>query len=251
MSVTKAVLLAAGRGTRLGALTANFPKPLLTVGGRPIIAHILDGLVAAGIEDVVVVTGHFASLVEAELGNGEPSGLRLKYVRQERLEGTARALSLAREFCGDEQFFFSWGDILVRPENYRVVLQSARFAEHVLAVNEVEDPASGAAVYVDKPAKLAVGEPARVVGMVEKPAPGTSTTRWNNAGFGVLGPAIWDAIERLEPSPRGEYELPQAMAALIEGGADVRAVPVTGPWFDVGTSDDLEAARAEFRGHSR
>ena len=246
MSVTKGVLLAAGRGTRLGAITANYPKPLLTVGGRPIIVHILDGLADAGIEDVMVVTGHFASLVESELGNGEQSGLRLRYARQERLEGTARALLLGRDFCGDEQFFFGWGDILVRRENYRAVLRAARFADNVLAVNEVNDPASGAAVYVDDPSKLEAGEPARIVRIVEKPAAGTSTTRWNNAGFGVLGPAIWASIECLEPSARGEYELPQAIAALIESGAEVRAVPVRGPWFDVGTPDDLEAARAAF-----
>ncbi len=246
MSVTKAVMLAAGRGTRLGAITANYPKPLLEVGGHPIIVRILEGLVSAGITEVTIITGHFAELLEAEVGNGEHAGIRIRYARQERVEGTARALALAREFCADGQFFAGWGDILVRPENYARVLRAARFADHVLGVNEMEDPALGAAVYVDDPAALDRGEPARVTRLVEKPAPGTSATLWNNAGLCVLGPAIWPEIDRLAPSERGEYELPQAIAALVESGAEVRAVPVVGPWFDVGTPEDLGRARVEF-----
>ena len=243
-TVHKAVLLAAGRGTRLGVLTEDFPKPLLEVGGKPIIVHILDGLMAAGIDEVTIVTGHAAARLEAELGNGAGSGLKICYVRQERLEGTARALALARDHLGDEPFLFGWGDIVVRRENYRNVLRAARFADAVIAVNEVEDPFAGAAVYFDAGSGL-------VTRIVEKPARGTSTTRWNNAGFGVLTPAIWPAIDALEPSARGEYELPQAISALVESGSRVRAVPVEGPWFDVGTPESLEAARAEFAGRRR
>ena len=236
--ITKAVLFAAGRGTRLGAITANYPKALLEVGGRPIIVHILDGLVRAGIADVAVITGHSAGLLEAEVGTGEQSGLRITYVRQETLDGTARALSLCRDFLGDGQFFWSWGDILVEHSNYARVLRTARFADAIVAVNEVDDPWAGGAVYVENSM--------RVTRIVEKPQPGTSTTRWNNAGFGVLGPGIWPEVERLQPSARGEYELPRAIAAMVDDGVEVRAVPSEGAWFDVGRPDDLEAARAAY-----
>ena len=236
--VSKAVLLAAGRGTRLGALTERMPKPLLSVGGRPIIARILDGLRAAGIREVLIVTGYLGEQIERELGNGAASGFSITYARQETRDGTARAAALAREFAGDERFFVGWGDILVDPANYPKLVRAARFADAAIAVNEVADPAAGAAVYVD--------DGMRATRIVEKPAPGTSATPWNNAGLCVLPPAIWPFIEALEPSERGEYELPQAIAAFIEGGANVRAVPTDGPWFDIGTPENLEAARAAF-----
>lgn len=236
--IEKAVLLAAGRGTRLGALTEHLPKPLLPVAGRPIIVHILDGLFKAGIRDVMIITGYLAESLEAELGNGAGSGMEISYIRQERLEGTARALALARGHLGDARFFVGWGDILVRPENYRAVVRAARFADAAIAVNEVDDPATGAAVYVD--------EQMVVQRIVEKPAPGTSATHWNNAGLAVLGPEIWPCIEALTPSERGEYELPQAVAAAVASGARVAAVPVEGPWFDIGTPESLESARLAF-----
>lgn len=237
--ITRAILLAAGRGSRLGPLTAELPKPLLSVAGRPIIVHALDGLRRAGIEEVMLVTGYRADLLERELGNGQASDLRLRYVRQEQLDGSARAVALAHDWLGEEKFFVGWGDILVRPENYRRVIRAARLADAAIAVNEVEDPWAGAAVYVD--------DSNVVQRIVEKPAKGTSTTRWNNAGLSVFGPSIWPEINRLEPSARGEYELPQAVAALVASGARVVAVPVEGEWFDIGTPDDLERARAEFR----
>ena len=235
MGVEKAVLLAAGRGTRLGALTENYPKALLTVGGRPVIVHILDGLARAGIREVFIVTGHAAEVLETELGNGAGSEISLSYVRQESLLGTAKALQLARDWVGDERFYVGWGDILVRPANYRRLVAASRLADAAIAVNEVDDPSAGAAVYTDAAM--------RIERIIEKPPPGTSTTRWNNSGLWVVGPAIWPEVERLEPSRRGEYELPQALAAWVASGADVRAVPVEGPWFDVGTPEALEAAR--------
>jgi dTDP-glucose pyrophosphorylase len=235
---TRAILLAAGRGKRLGALTESTPKPLLEVGGRPIIVHILDGLMAAGIREFAIVTGYLGEKLQAGLGNGAQSGVTIRYFRQDELEGTARALALGREFAGDERFFFGWGDILVRPENCRAVIRKARFADGAIAVNEVDDPWAGGAVYVD--------DDFRVTRMVEKPAQGSSGTRWNNAGFGVLGPEIWPLIEALGPSARGEYELPEAIVGLVAQGLDVRAAPVEGPWFDIGTPENLEAARAVF-----
>ena len=236
--MTRAVLLAAGRGTRLGSLTERFPKPMLTVGGEPMLHRILRGLRAADVAEIAIVTGHEAEQLERGTGSGDRWDMRLTYFRQTALDGTARALSLAREFLAGERFFMGWGDIVVDPVNYRRVIDAADSAEAVLAVNEVDDPFAGGAVYVD--------DAFRVTRLVEKPPRGSSKTHWNNAGLMVLPGTIWPFIDALQPSPRGEYELPQAIATAVAVGMKTRAVPIAGPWFDVGTLESLRAARAYF-----
>ena len=231
-----AVILAAGRGTRMGLLTANVPKPLLALRGRPIIDHILTGLRAAGIDEAVVVTGYLAEQIERHLGTGEALGMRLSYRRQARPEGTARALLLARDAIEEEPFLLSWGDIVVEPEQYAVLLDEHRRApcDALLSVNATDDPWQGAAVYVD--------EHWRVTRLVEKPPRGSSQTPWNNAGIVVCTPLVLQYAQRLPASARGEYELPQAIAAMIADGREVRACPVRGFWSDLGRPEDLAMA---------
>ena len=232
------VLLAAGRGTRLGALTESMPKPLLQVGGKPIIVRIIEGLHDAGVRDLTVVVGYRAEMMEAALGDGSNWGIALRCVRQTEVNGTATALKLTRPYLNDGPFFVGWGDIVVAPENYTRVIEAAEQTGCALAMNPVEDPWAGGAVYVD--------DAMRVTALVEKPPKGTSTTRWNNAGLAVLPSDIWRFVEELEPSARREYELPQAIAAMIDDGVPTIGVPIEGPWFDIGTPENLQAAREWF-----
>jgi NDP-sugar pyrophosphorylase family protein len=233
-----AVILAAGRGTRMGALTANVPKPLLALRGRPIIEHILAGLHAAGIGEAVVITGYLAEQIEHHLGAGGALDMRLSYRRQTQPEGTARALLLARDAVQDEPFLLSWGDIVIEPEQYAALLDDYRRVpcDALLSVNATDDPWQGAAVYVD--------ERWKVTGLVEKPPRGSSRTPWNNAGVFVFRPLVVEYAQRLRPSARGEYELPQALAAMIADGRDVRACPVRGFWSDLGRPEDLVRAES-------
>jgi len=238
--MTTAVVLAAGRGKRMGALTAATPKPLLPVAGRPIIEHVLGGFAAAGVQRAVVVTGYRGDAIEAALGNGARFGLEIAYCRQERADGTARALLLAEPLIGGDPFALSWGDVLVAAGFYAEFIDAfvRRPCDAQVAVNDVDDPWRGAAVYVSADG--------RVRRLVEKPPAGTSTTRWNNAGVLMLTALAFDYARRVGASARGEHELPQAIAQMVRDGRDVRAVPVRGPWSDVGTPEDLAAAQALF-----
>jgi len=242
--IRKAVLLAAGRGKRLGALTEQTPKPMLPVAGKSLIGHIVDALAANEIRDIAIVTGYLASHVDEWCANHSRvhPGARLTTLHQAELNGTAGAMLLARDFLAMESaFIFGWGDILMDAENYSRFIGATRSESYdlMLSINRVRDPWRGGAVYVDATM--------RVERLVEKPAQGTSTTHWNNAGLFAATPLIFEYLAKLKPSPRGELELPQAIATMIEDGIEVRAVDVRGFWSDVGTPEDLQSARKLFR----
>ena len=148
----------------------------------------------------------------------------------------------AREMLSNEErFVFGWGDILMDRANYpRFVTELNRAdCDLLLAANEMDDPWRGGAVYFDSEL--------RVERLVEKPPRGTSSTNWNNAGLFAADRSLFEYIERLELSPRGELELPQAISAMVADGRVVRAFKVAGFWSDVGTPEDLEAARKHFK----
>ena len=227
------LILAAGKGTRMGALTERRPKPLLPVGGTPILQHVLQGLASVGIRRAVVVIGHLAEQIESYFGGGACVGLDITYCRQEEQTGTARAALLAREHLASAPFVMSFGDILCARSNYRKLAAAfkAKPCDALLGLNPVDDPWEGAAVYRDDD---------RVTKVVEKPPRGTSSTRWNNAGVMVLTQAVWPVLEQLGPSPRGEYELPVGIGRMIELGFDVRGVEFDGFWSDVGRPEELD-----------
>jgi len=243
-AIRKAILLAAGRGKRLGDLTAHRPKPMLEIAGAPIIAHVLEGLAQGGIEQAIVVTGYLGEQIEDFCRRFESRGdhLAITTVRQPTLNGTGGAMIAAMPLIGaDPRFVFGWGDVLMDHEFYQRFMMQANASGYdlLLAVNRTRDPSAGAAVYVDAAM--------RVERIVEKPQPGASTTNWNNAGLFASTTALLDYVARLKPSPRGELELPAAIAAMIEDGRIVRAAELRGFWSDIGTPEDLERARHLFK----
>ena len=242
--IDTAVLLAAGRGTRLGALTAEAPKPMLDIAGAPLISHIVDVLLAAGLKRFVLVTGYLSAQVEAwaKAYERENSAIKIVTLRQPELNGTGGAMLAAKpHVAGLERFVFGWGDILMDRANYPRFIHHARNDEYdlLLAVNRVKDPFKGAAVYLDS--HMIVQR------LDEKPAQGTAKTEWNNAGLFATGETIFDYLARLKPSVRGEIEVPSAITQMIADGRVVRAVDMRGFWSDVGPAADVEAARAFFK----
>lgn len=221
-----AVVLAAGRGTRLGG---DVPKPLIGIAGVPVIDRILGALADEGFDDVVVVTGHESERVRAHL-----SGRGIRFADQVAPAGTAHALLAARDVVGERPYLLTWVDVIVPPGTYRHVATDKTDHDGAVAVNHRDDVSSGGLVSV---------EGGIVTRLTEKPGP---VGGWNLTGVLALGPGVWPYAGAVERSARGEFELPDALNDWIGTGARIAAVPVGGPVFEIGTPAGRDAADAYF-----
>src|SRR5712692_3602461 len=137
--ITKAVLLAAGRGTRMRELTADLPKPMIKVREKPILLHIVEGLQTAGIKNFLIIVGYHGDTVRDYFDDGTCFGLRIKYATQMVQDGTGRVVDLAREFVSNSPFILSYGDILVDPGNYTRMVDLSDDVEAIISVKRGED----------------------------------------------------------------------------------------------------------------
>ena len=233
--VRRAVLLAAGRGSRLVPHTDACPKPLLPWRGRPTLDHLCDGLAAAGVDEAVLVTHHLAGLVDgwvaARTARGDAP--RLSTVRQARLAGTADALEAvadARPDFLDEPFVLAATDYLVDPGFFADLL---RFhAAHGAPASASLKRLGAGEAEARSSVRFDAADPSRVREVVEKPAPGTAPSDVGaNLAF-VLPPGIVPHVRAVEPSPRGEREVQAALNAWLAAGGDCRGLlgPTPAEW---------------------
>ena len=148
----KAVILAAGKGTRMRELTNELPKPMLNVQGKPILEHIIEGIISAGIREIFIVTGFKAETIENYFGDGAKWKVRIVYGRQLVQDGTGKAPELAKEFMGASPFLLTYGDILVKPETYQQMVHryNEGYFSGVITVTGSEDVTKGGLVFFDE-----------------------------------------------------------------------------------------------------
>lgn len=223
--IHKAVVLAAGRGTRMRELTVDLPKPMIEVRGRPVLQHIVEGLRDAGVFRFVIIVGYHAETIRNFFGDGRRHNVDIEYVTQTVQDGTGRVVALARDFAGGSPFILSYGDILISSENYRRIVDLPNDCEAIVTVTRGEDVTKGGAVFVNERMEL--------LDLREKPKPGEPTSSWYNAGLYAFRPGIFEFIATLKPSPRGEYELTDAVRALAHSGKKIQALELAGEWADV------------------
>ncbi|MCC6441882.1 MAG: NTP transferase domain-containing protein [Armatimonadetes bacterium] len=234
----KGVILAAGQGKRMRPLTDHAPKPLLKLKGHPLLEYILAGMREAGADDFLMVVNYLAERIEEHFGGGSRWGVRIAYVRQDDRPGTGGAVLYAEDFVGKQPFMKSFGDILTDFSHYRLLAET--FAQDpcdaLLGLNWQADPSAGSAIY---------REGSRIVRIIEKPPPGTSTSHWNNAGVSIYRPSLFQGVRNTGLSARGEYEITQAYQTMIDMGLDVRGLELHGFWSDAGTPAILEGLEKE------
>ena len=224
----KGLILAAGLGTRLRPVTNRVPKPLLPIANKPTIQYSIEALRHAGIQEITVVTGHHAEVLEDALARLGP----IRFARQLEPKGLAHAVQCAREILADEPFVLLLGDTLhdLPLANVRRQFEDLQ-ADCVSVVSPVDDP---------KRYGIAVVEGERIVHLEEKPADPRSNLAM--AGAYAFGPAVWDVLADLRPSARGELEITDAIHALVEAGRSVYAHHFDGWWQDTGTLEGMLTA---------
>lgn len=255
MKVRKAVILAAGFGTRVLPATKAIPKEMLTIVDKPAIQYIVEEVSAAGIKDILIILSRGKTAVEDHfdrspdlekqlLSSGKkeicdeivriPQLANISFIRQQEMKGTGNAVMYAREFVGGEPFIVIYGDdvfICDDPATAQVCHAYEKYGKGALAVKEVSDE------LIVKYSSLKVSPKEDniydVSDMIEKPSLETRFSNFSILGRCVLPPSIFDILETLPTGANGEYQLTDAMKelALREG---MVGVDFTGVRYDMG-----------------
>jgi glucose-1-phosphate thymidylyltransferase len=232
----KGILLAGGTGSRLRPITHTGPKQLIPVANKPVIEYAIEDLHEAGITDIGVVLGNKGRQeIQELLGDGSAYGVDITYIVQGDPLGLAHAAGCARDFVDGDDFVMYLGDNLLKKGIEELVesFQAGDFGAGI-ALQEVDDPAQFGIAEVD--------EDGKVRRLVEKPDDPPSNLAL--IGIYVFSSAVFDAIEAIEPSWRGELEITDAIQWLVDAGYAIDSHVVEGWWKDTGKPEDiLEANR--------
>ena len=226
----KGIILHGGHGTRLRPLTHTGPKQLLTIANKPMSQYALEDLRQAGITDIAIIIGDvFPEKVKEFYGDGKKFGVKITYVYQDKPKGISHAIRLCKDFVGKDKFVVYLGDNVLRTGlvNYTKKFASSK-SDAMILLCEVNDPSRFGIAQLD-------GK--KIKKIVEKPKNPTS----NLAVIGVyfLTPKIFNIIDKLKPSWRGELEITDALQMMLDDNLTIQYDTVTGWWKDTGTPDDI------------
>lgn len=224
----KAMVLAAGEGTRLYPLTYNFPKPLVPVVNRPVMEHILRWLFSYGIREVVINTHYRAEQIENYFGDGAALNIKIHYSREKTLWGTAGGVRQVMDQFHDT-FLVIGGDDLSDVNLAKLIqFHKARKAIATIGLKEVKNPEQYGIVVTD-----AIGG---IVRFQEKPSVKEALSSLANTGIYVFEPEIFNFIPEHEKFDFGRQVFPR----LLERKAKFFGCPVEGYWCDVGTLEEYK-----------
>lgn len=227
----KGVLLAGGTGSRLRPITHTGPKQLVPVANKPVLEYAIEDLRKSGITDIGVILGNKGrDEIQKLLGDGSAYGVDLTYIIQGNPLGLAHAASCAKDFVGDDAFVMYLGDNLLK-SGVTDLVESFQAGDYgaSIALQGVENPQAFGIADID-------GQ-GNVTNLVEKPDDPPSNLAL--IGMYVFSPAVFDVIDDLEPSWRGELEITDAIQSLLEDGHDIDSHVVTGWWKDTGKPEDI------------
>jgi len=245
--IRKALVLAAGKGTRLMPLTRAMPKEMIRVGLKPTIEHVIEVLKTGGIMEILVIVGRKKETIIDHLGSGEELGVNIYYRVQEEPKGTAHAVLQGKGFVGKDDFVVMYGDNYFKP--YGVIrdiqiFHESHAADATLVLYPVDDPTRFGIAKID--------DEGNVLGMVEKPdlkeaeAFRSGGILLNIAGLMILRNEIFDYLDKTKPGVNNEIWLTDSVELMRLSGRKVMGYVFEGVRYDIGTYESLiEADRLE------
>jgi glucose-1-phosphate thymidylyltransferase len=229
----KGIILHGGHGTRLRPLTHTGPKQLLPIANKAMSQYALEDLKIAGIIDIGIIVGDvFPEKVKEYYGTGEKFGVKITYIYQDAPKGISHAIRLCKDFIGNDKFIVYLGDNVLRKNliDYTKKFQLSNSDAMILLCK------------VDNPQRFGIAElennnPNKIKKIMEKPKDPPSDLAV--IGIYFLTSKIFDIIDNLKPSARGELEITEALQMLIDDGNKIEFDTVTGWWKDTGTPEDI------------
>ncbi|NBD74416.1 NTP transferase domain-containing protein [Patescibacteria group bacterium] len=272
--VRKAIIPAAGLGTRFLPQTKAMPKEMLPIVDKPVIQYVVEECVESGIEDIIIVTGYHKRSIEDHFDNpsvdltsllesaGEKKRPLLEeikrissmanfiYIRQKGGYGNATPVKNARHLIGDEPFVAVWGDEFIhdkkKPRVKQCIDAYERYGNPVISGIEIKEP-EHLSRYGIADVSAVEGNVYKINKIVEKPEPGEAPSSIATHGCYVLTPDIFDILDAQKPGTGGEYYLPEAIDELRQRGTDIyTAVIENGVYYDTGNKLEYMKTVVEF-----
>ena len=223
MSITKAVILAAGEGNRMHPLTYTRPKVMLPIAGKPILEHLLLEMRQAGIKDFIIICGYHDEIIRNHFDDASRWNINIRYINQRKQLGTADALRMVEGVIKDD-FLMANGDVIVNHQDIQRLMQRTG---NVMSTIELQDVSNLGVIE---------GDDGKVTRIYEKMAEPPSHLA--NAGLYLFTPDIFDAIGKTEKSLRGEYEITDSIQILVDSGEPVFYHTLNN-WWDLSYPWDL------------
>ena len=229
----KGIILHGGHGTRLRPLTHTGPKQLLPIANKAMSQYALEDLKTAGITEIGIIIGDvYPEKVKEYYGTGEKFGVKITYIYQDKPKGISHAIRLCKDFIGDDKFIVYLGDNVLRKNliDYTKKFQTSN-SDAMILLCKVDDPQRFGIAELDK------DNLGKIKKIMEKPKNPPSDLAV--IGIYFLTPKIFEVIDRLQPSWRGEFEITEALQMLMDDGDKIEYDTVTGWWKDTGTPEDI------------
>jgi glucose-1-phosphate thymidylyltransferase len=231
----KGLIVSGGKGTRLQPLTYTSAKQLIPVANRPVLFRVLDTLVAAGITDVGIVVGDTAAQIRDAVGDGARWGVQVTYIPQSAPLGLAHAVKISQDYLGDARFIMFLGDNVIQG-GLAPLLREFRTSDYnaQIVLTRVAEPQHYGVAEL--------GGDGEIVRLIEKPR--TPPSNLALVGIYMFDAHVFEAVNAIKPSRRGELEITDAIQYLLDQGYRVHPYIHEGWWIDTGKAHDMIEANS-------